>query len=227
MNKPYRIVLLLIALITLTTYSPKQSSVFFGKKNFLFEIKNIEVLNSNIINKDEILDKLNHIYGKNILFIKKSDLEDPLKSIYFLEKIEVKKKYPKTITITIYETKPVAILFKNNRKYFLDNKSNLIPFKEKKFFVDFPHIFGKEAESNFVDFFNQLVANNFPKNKIKKYYYFKIGRWDLQLSNGQIIKFPADKMFEAIHQSIDLLQREDFKNYNIIDLRAHGKVVVE
>ena len=99
--------------------------------------------------------------------------------------------------------------------------------EEKKFFVDFPHIFGKEAESNFVDFFNQLVANNFPKNKIKKYYYFKIGRWDLQLSNGQIIKFPADKMFEAIHQSIDLLQREDFKNYNIIDLRAHGKVVVE
>ena len=75
MNKLYRIVLLLIALITLTTYSPKQSSVFFEKKNFLFEIKNIEVLNSNIINKDEILDKLNHIYGKNILFIKKSDLE--------------------------------------------------------------------------------------------------------------------------------------------------------
>ena len=31
----------------------------------------------------------------------------------------------------------------------------------------------------------------------------------------------------AIKKSIELLDREDFKNYNIIDLRVDGKIIVE
>ena len=34
-------------------------------------------------------------------------------------------------------------------------------------------------------------------------------------------------MTEAIQQSIKLLNRKDFENYNIIDLRIEGKIVVE
>jgi len=32
---------------------------------------------------------------------------------------------------------------------------------------------------------------------------------------------------DAIQKSIELLEREDFKNYNIIDLRVDGKIIVE
>ena len=71
------------------------------------------------------------------------------------------------------------------------------------------------------------TKNNFPKNRVKNYYYFQIGRWDLQLLNGLIIKFPPIKITEAIQQSVELLNRQDFENYNIIDLRIEGKIVVE
>jgi len=38
----------------------------------------------------------------------------------------------------------------------------------------------------------------------------------------------TDKLVEdAIKKSIELLDRDDFENYNIIDLRIHGKIVVE
>ena len=227
MKKLYRIVLLLVALIFLTTYSPSEFNVFSKKKNLFFKIQNIEIVNNHIIDKKEITVKLAHIYEKNILFIKRNDLESPLESIDFLEKIEVKKKYPNTIIIKIHETKPVAILFKKNKKYLLDSSSNLIPFNENTFFDGFPSIFGEEAEQHFINFFNQLENNNFPKQRIKNFYYFQIGRWDLQLLNKQIIKFPPNKTTEAIRQSIELLAREDFENYNIIDLRIHGKIVVE
>ena len=227
MKKLYRIVLLLVTLIFLSTYSPSEFNAFSKKENLFFKIQNIQIINNQIISKNEIAAKLAHIHEKNILIIKRADLEKPLESIDFLKKIEVKKKYPNTIIIKVYETKPVAILFKKNKKYFLDNSSNLIPFNKNMFPDNFPDVFGEGAEQSFISFFNLLEDNNFPKKKVKNFYYFQIGRWDLQLINNQIIKFPPNKTTEAIQQSIELLSRKDFKNYNIIDLRIYGKIVVE
>ena len=227
MKKFYRIIILLIVLIFLTTYSPSVLNVFPKKKNFFFKIQNIEVINNYLINKSEIIEKLTQIYEKNILFVNRSDIKKSLKSIDFLEKIEVKKKYPNTVIIKVYEKKPIASLFKKKHKYLLDNSSNLITFTENMLIDDFPSVFGEGAEQNFINFYNQLEDNNFPKQRIKNFYYFQIGRWDLELLSNQIIKFPASKIPEAIQQSIELLARKDFGNYNIIDLRIHGEIVVE
>ena len=227
MKKFYKITALLIALIFLTTYSPGGLNVFPKKNNTFFKIQNIEVVHNYLINKNEITEKLTQIYEKNILFVNRNDIERPLKSIDFLEKIEVKKKYPNTIIIKVYETKPVAIFIKKNDKFLLDSSSNLISFNEKMLVDDLPNVFGEGAEHDFINFFNQLENNNFPKKRVKNLYYFQIGRWDLQLLNNQIIKFPANKTTEAIQQSVELLDRKDFENYNIIDLRIYGKIVVE
>ena len=143
MKKLYRIIILLLTLIFLTTYSPNEFNVSPKKKDLFFEIRNIKIINNHLIDKSKIAEKLNEIYGKNILFIKRNDIERPLKSIKFLEKIEVKKKYPNTIIINIYETRPIAILFKENGKSILDSSFNLIPFVESIFFNDLPSVFGK------------------------------------------------------------------------------------
>ena len=227
MKKLYKIILLLTILIFLTTYSPNEIT-FLGKdKNFFFKIKNIEIINNNKINKTDIKNKLNHIYNKNILFISNSDIANPLKTVDYLQKVEVKKKYPNTIVIKIYETKPVGVLFKNNTKYIIDTLSNLITFNDNLEDNNFPNIFGKEAEKDFINFFKQLKENKFPRNQVENYYYFQVDRWDVQMINNQIIKFPSKKRKEAIQQSVKLLKREDFKNYKVIDLRIHGKIVVE
>ena len=227
MKKLYKIILLLTILIFLTTYSPNEIT-FLGKdKNFFFKIKNIEIINNNKINKTDIKNKLNHIYNKNILFISNSDIANPLKTVDYLQKVEVKKKYPNTIVIKIYETKPVGVLFKNNTKYIIDTLSNLITFNDNLVDNNFPNIFGKEAEKDFINFFKQLNENKFPRNQVENYYYFQLDRWDVKMINNQIIKFPSKKRKEAIQQSVKLLKREDFKNYKVIDLRIHGKIVVE
>jgi len=227
MKKLYLIIILLVAFTFLTTYSPNKFNVFPKKKNLFFKIQNIKIINNHLIDENKIVERLSEIYNKNILFIERNDIERPLKSIEFLEKIEVKKKYPNTIIINVYETEPVAILFKENHKYLLDSSSNLIPFNENMLIDDFPSVFGEGAEQDFINFYKQLENNNFPKQRVKNFYYFKIGRWDLELLNNQIIKFPASKMVEAIQQSVELLTRKDFENYKVIDLRIHGKIVVD
>ena len=227
MKKIYKTVLLLTVFIFLSTYNPKNLSSISEKNHTLFKIKKIEILNNFLIEKSEIEKKLNEIYNKNIFLVKREDIETPLKEIDFLERIEVKKKYPNTIIIKIYETKPTAILFKKKEKFIIDNLSNLFPLNENMFEDNLPNVFGQGAELDFINFFNLLKKNDFPKNRIKNFYYFQIGRWDIQLANNQIIKFSKNKINNAIQQSIKLLDRKDFKNYNTIDLRIYGKIIVE
>ena len=47
-----------------------------------------------------------------------------------------------------------------------------------------------------------------------------------ELSNINLFLF-LNKIESAIKKSVELLKREDFKDYNIIDLRIHGKIIVE
>tara|TARA_Y100000590_G_scaffold431767_1_gene546879 strand:- start:333 stop:1016 length:684 start_codon:yes stop_codon:yes gene_type:complete len=227
MKKIYRIALLSILFIFLSTYSPKNLNLISEEKNEFFKIKNIKIINNYLIKNSDIEEKLNKIYNKSIFLIKGSDIEESLKTITFLNKIEVKKKYPDTVIIKVFETKPVAILFKNKVKYLLDSSSNLISLENKKNFNELPNVFGNGAENNFIYFLKQLENNNFPNKKIKNFYYFQIGRWDLELMNNKIIKFPSNNIEAAIKKSIELLKRKDFKKYNIIDLRIDGKIIVE
>ena len=227
MKKLYRIPLLLIAFIFLSTYNPNKFDLTLEEKYTFFDIKNIKIVNNFIIRENVIKEKLSKIHNKNIFLVKRNDLEESLKEINFLEKIEVKKKYPDTIIIKIFETKPVANLLKNQVRYILDSSSNLILFENNLNFNKLPYIFGVDAENNFVNFLNQLNNNSFPNKEIINFYYFQVGRWDVQLINNKIIKFPHNNVEDAIKKSIELLKRRDFKNYNIIDLRIDGKIIVE
>ena len=227
MKKFYRTTLLLILLIFLSTFNPMELDLISKKSDTLFKIKNIEIKNNLLIDKSELKKKLHNIYKKNIFFIREKDIEGPIGGIDFLEKVEVKKKYPNTIIIKVFETKPVAIIFKNKAKYLIDSSSNLISYKDITNFRELPSVFGEDAEKNFIFFLNQLRKNNFPTEQINNFYYFQIGRWDLQLLNNKIIKFPNNNISEAIIKSVELLDRDDFKNYNTIDLRVDGKIIVE
>jgi len=227
MNKIYKLNILLIIFLFLTTYTPREISIYSTQKNSIFQIKNIQIKNNYLISKEEILKKIKKINNKNIFFLKKNEVEEPLNNINYLDKIEVKKKYPDTIIIKIYETRPVAILSIKNKKFIIDNKSNLIFFDESKLAESLPNVFGEGADKKFISFLDKLKKYNFLTKDIKNFYYFKIGRWDLELSNNKIIKFPSNRIKQAIQQSIELLNREDFKNYNIIDLRISNNIIVE
>ena len=227
MTKTYKIIILLFTFIFLTTYTPKNLNIKNKDENNFFRIKKIEVTNNQRIKENIIFKKLNHIYNKNIIFISSGDILTYLTNLDYLEKIEVKKKYPDTIVIKIYETDPMAILYRGEERYILDSLSNLIPLEKNLDEIKLPKVFGLEAESDFINFFNQLGSNKFPKNRIKSYTYFQLNRWDLKLTNDQIIKFPSEKRREAIQQSVELLNRENFKRYKVIDLRIDGKIIVE
>ena len=227
MKKFYRAFLLIIALIFLSTYNPSKFDANLKNDNIFFKIQKIIISNNLLVDRNEVLSKLNQVYGKNIFLIKRKDIEESLQKINFLKKIEVKKKYPDTITIKIFETKPLGILFKDKTQYLLDSSLNLIEIDKNIDFAELPNIIGDDAENNIVNFLDQLKTNKFSTNNIKNFYYFKIGRWDLELLDDRIIKLPYNVSSNVIKKANELLNRKDFQNYKIIDLRIDGKIIVE
>ena len=227
MKKFYKIFLLTISLVFLTTYNSNKLKDDFEKKNTFFKIEKIIISNNFLVKEKEIISKLKPLYNKNILLIKRKDIEESLKNVNFLKKVEVKKKYPHTIIVKIFETKPVGMLFKDKKEYLLDNSANLIEIENKKDFIGLPIIIGNDAENHIIKFLDQLESNKFPINDIINFSYFKIGRWNLELLDNRTIKFPNNVDNEIIKKTIELLSRKDFENYKIIDLRIDGKIIVE
>ena len=152
MKKLYRILLLIIVLIFLSTYNPSEFNLILHKNNNFLKIQEIEIVNNFLIKDSEIKEKLSKIYNKNIFLIKRKDIEDSLREINFLEKIEVKKKYPNTIIIEIFETKPIAILYTNKAKYLIDSSSNLILFEDNINFHKLHIVLQILGNSSWVDF---------------------------------------------------------------------------
>jgi cell division septal protein FtsQ len=226
MKKINKIVLLLIGLIFLSTYSPNKT-ILSKQKIDLFKIKNIEIKNNLLIKKSEIEGNLKHIYNKNIFLIKSKDIRSSLEKIDFMKKIEVKKKYPDAIIVTVYETKPIAIINIKDNKFLLDSSFEILSIKDNVNYDKLPNIFGEDTVQSFKYFYSILKKNNFPIKKVKNFYFFQSERWDIQFLNNKTIKYPYKDLDLAIKTSIELINRNDFANYNIIDLRMHDKVVVE
>jgi len=226
MKKINKIFLLIIGLIFLSTYSPKTTVLSKSKTDF-FNIKNIIVKNNSLIKKNEIIKNLKHIYNKNIFFVRSIDIQKPLQKISFIEKIEVKRKYPDKIVIKVYETYPIAIINIKKEKFFMDSSFKVVSLNENINFKNLPNIFGEDIGENFKNFYMMLQNHNFPIQNIKNFYFFQSERWDIEFHNNKIIKYPFIEAEEAIKKSIELMNRDDFRNFNIIDLRIHGKVVVE
>ena len=227
MRKFYSILLLLLTLILLTTYNPSEMELISNQGNSLFDVKSIKIINNEKIKPDVIEEKLKKIYGQNIFFIKTSEIEKVTRNIIYLQSIEVKKKYPNTLIVKVFETSPLAILLKNSDYYILDSGANLILINADSVTnYNYPHIFGKNSEKYFLNFLQLLKKNNFPIIDIKSYYYFQIGRWDLQLKDGLLIRLPNNMIKNAIEKSIELLNKDDFKNYEVIDLRINGRIIV-
>ena len=75
MKKFYRIVLLSITFVFLTTYNSGEIESYFNKEIFFFRIKNIKIINNYIIDEKDVEAKLKDIYGKSIFSVKRHDLE--------------------------------------------------------------------------------------------------------------------------------------------------------
>ena len=218
MNKRIVIAITLLILLTTITTQPK---IFISK----FNLKEISIENNFLLEKKEIKKLLMPIYDKNLLFLKNKEIENILIQDSFIESFTIKKKYPSTLNIKVFEKKPIAILFNKKNKFYLSEKIDLIKFKNIQNYQNLPYIFGNKDE--FKILYNVLAKIDFPLNEIKKYTLYEANRWDLETKNNKIIKLPSKNYDESLKNYLKIRNIENFKKYNIYDYRIKSQLILK
>ncbi len=215
-----KIVFGLLLFLLLTTITSQQK-IIFSKFN-LEEI----ILENNLLIKDKEIKKLLlPIYNKNLILLNTKDIENTLLQNSFIDSFKLKKKYPNTLIIKIYEKKPIAILFYKKKKFYLSRKIELIEFNNLKDYKNLPYVFGNKDE--FKIFYNNLKKINFPINQIKKYIYYETNRWDLETNDKKIIKLPSKNYIKSLQNYLEIERKKNFKKYVLFDYRIKDQLILK
>jgi hypothetical protein len=206
-------------------------------------VKNIKIIGSNKINKDN-LHKITDIYiNKNINFINSWKIrENIMLNLKLINDIEVLKKYPDEIIIKIYEKIPIMLLSKD-KEYFVIDKKNSLEKIDKLFFEEnnyLKEILYVEANNTNYDLLMQnmgifidLIDSEFFK-RINGLYYINGRRIDMMIDRKIKVMIPEEiskEFIEKIFNTIDSLKlKGEISNnslYTTLDMRIKDKIFIK
>ena len=213
--------LIAVVLFILLTTITSQQKFFFSK----FNLKEINIENNLLLSDKDIKNLLVIFYNKNLIFLDNKEIEKALMQNSFIDSFNIKKIYPDTLKIKVFEKKPVAILFIKKKKFYLSEKIDLIEFKSLKGYADLPHVFGNLDQ--FKIFYNNINKINFPYTQIKKYVQYEVDRWDLEIKNNILIKLPSKNYTKSLENYLSLSVKNDFKKYKVFDYRINNQLILK
>ena len=190
-----------------------------------FEIKKIIIENNEILREKELIQDLSFLYNKNIIFLNTVEIKKKLKQKSFIEGLKIKKIYPSTLKIEIFEKKPIAIIIDENKKFFLGKNNDLINYREISKHNNLPIIYGDRKK--FKILFDDLKRINFPINLINKYYLYKSNRWDIEMKDKKIIKLHFSNYKKNLENFLKIKDNQNFKKYKIFDYRIENQLILK
>ena len=222
MKSSLKLYFLIFILFFLSTYNPNSNKV---SPSIFFPIKEILVENSMAINLDNLKFDLNFLINSSLFYLNREKILLIASNYDFISNIQLKKKYPNILKLTITEKIPVATQIIDKKKFYITKDNEKINFVDLKIYEDLPTIFGKYKNFNF--FYNDLEKNNFKINEIKAFYYFDVGRWDIVLRNEKIIKLPEKNYLNIISKINLMLDDNNFNKYQVFDFRIKDQLILK
>jgi cell division septal protein FtsQ len=193
-------------------------------KIYFTNINKITVSGLDKKNNFELLNKLNFLKVSNLFFLDQKKIIEIMNANNLVNDYSVYKQYPSTINIKIEKTVFLAQLKKKNNLFFLGSNGKLI--KTDIIQKEIPYIFGEFKLQNFFELKKAIDETNFDYQGVKNLFFFKLGRWDIEMSNGILIRLPKDKIKDSLQIVTDILSKDQQKLINYVDLRQHNQVVI-
>ena len=215
-----RIIIALILLISLTTITSDQKIIFS-----IFALKKITIENNSLLKENDIKKSLEPIYDKNLLKLNNKEIKKILLQNSLIDSFKIKKKYPNTLKIEIFEKKPIAILFDKKQKFYISEKIELIDYNMLNSDNNLPYVLGNKDD--FKIFYDNLRKIKFPFNSVKKYILYENNRWDLETLNNKTIKLSPQNYKDNLEHYLNLINKKEFKKYNLYDYRIKNQLILK
>ena len=153
----------------------------------------------------------------------KEDILRVISNYNIIEEYSIKKIYPSTININIKPTNFVARLSSSDQLIGANGK--LIEDIENTQIL--PYIFGEFKSQDFLKFKENITKSKFTFTQFKTLYFFPSKRWDILTNDDILIKLPQDNFLQSLNLAYKIINSNNFKNYNLIDLRINNHLIVK
>jgi cell division protein FtsQ len=218
-DKKNKIIIYLLLLFILSTTNKKFEE---NQNNYFSTINKINIEGLSNADNSKISNELNNLFYKNILLVGKEEIQRVISKYNIIEEYSIKKIYPSTININIKPTKFIARLSINDKLVGVNGK--LIEDKENNEVL--PYIFGEFNSQDFLNFKKNIIQSKFTFTEFKTLYFFPSNRWDILTKDDILIKLPQDNLSESLKLAHKIMNNDDFKNKNLIDLRMDNHLII-
>ena len=219
-DKKNKIIVYLLFLLILSTTSGKFTE---KQNNYSSKIKQINIEGLSNTDTKKITNELNFLFYKNILLVNKNEIQKIINKYNVIEEYSIKKIYPSTININIQTTKFVARLSSNDQ--LVGSNGKLIDDKENNEIL--PYIFGEFNSKNFLKLKKNIERSKFTFTKFKTLFFFPSNRWDILTFDEILIKLPQNGISKSLNIAYKIINSNDFKNKNLIDLRIDNHLITK
>ena len=191
-----------------------------------FELMKIDEISVSGLSEKENLEvskSLEKFKENNLFFLSKFELVKIIENNDYIEKFYVSKKYPSSLNIHLQKTRLMALINKDAKFFYIGSNRKFIEASEQA--KNLPFIYGEFDIDKFFEIKEDIDQSNFKLSQVKNLFFFPSGRWDIETHKGILIKLPIFKVKESLNLYLELLNKDDFKNIKIIDLRQNNQVI--
>ena len=190
-----------------------------------FKIKNFQITGLENNYKKELEKNLLNSTKFNIFFVNKDYLQSILNSNSLIETFQVFKIYPSSLGIKIKKTKFLARLNINGDVFLIGSNGKLTRDFNSSNSEQLPFIFGTPNIEIFLKTYSIINTSEFRYEDIKNFYFYKSGRFDLELKNDTLLRLPINKLQYILKNIYQLISDTQF-NKKIIDARVPNQFIL-
>ena len=191
---------------------------------YFLKVENILVTGLDEKNNFKLINDLNFLRTNNLFLLKKDQIVEIINDNSLVEKYSVYKKYPSTLAIKIDKTIFLAKVKKDGKSFILGSNGKLI--KTTNLNHNLPSIFGNFKIQNFFELKKAIDKTDLNYDKIQNLFFFKSGRWDIEMKDGTLIKLPKDRLKKTLELLINFLNKNQKKPFYKIDLRQLNQIII-
>ena len=189
------------------------------------KIEKIKISGFSLDQNTHVRDIIENLKSKNIFFINQFEIKKDIFSDNIVEELNIFKNYPSTLIVDIKKTQFLAVTKKDGDDYFIGRNGKLI--KKNQSISKLPYVFGDLNINDFLEFKKNIDNSNFEFKQILNLYYYKSKRWDIETSNGYLIKLPRENISEVLNLFIRLSKEKNFNDKRTIDFRQKGQIILD
>ncbi len=193
-----------------------------------FEISGVTISGQSQLSEKELLEAAGVRPQHSLVFLDANAVRDRLMAAPLVKTARVTKLYPDRLVIAIEERRPHALWQRDGRVSVIAEDGVVIDELRDERYLGLPFVVGEGAQQRLPEFLALMNDTGDLAQRVKAGVLVANRRWDIEMTNGVIVKLPELDPGRAVG-TLARLQREARildKDLMSIDLRAADRVTV-